>query len=71
MNPNETAPLFNLSLKQINSLLRLQANGWELDLTTLSKLPGNSEYAIVIAVSGKETGARMFFVIEPDGYTHS
>lgn len=71
MNPNHTAPIFNLSLKQIESLLRLQARGWILDLETLHKLPGNSEYAIAIAVSGQETGAKMSMVIEPDGYTHS
>jgi hypothetical protein len=71
MNQNETAPLFNLSLKQIEALLRLQANGWVLDLTTLHKLPGNSEYAIAIGCSGKETGMKIYFVIEPDGYAHS
>ena len=71
MNPNATTPTFNLSLKQINSLLLLQERGWILELDTLHKLPGSTEFAIAIGVTGKETGMKMVMVIEPDGYTHS
>jgi hypothetical protein len=71
MNPNDTSPNFNLSLKQISALLLLQSRGWILELDTLHKLPGSSEFAIAIGVTGKETGMKMCMVIEPDGYTHS
>lgn len=61
--------MINLTEQQREALSNLQGRGWTLDLSSLAHLPG--EKAVVICVHGKSTGAMMFMVIEPDGYTHS
>lgn len=59
----------DLTPAQLESLIKLVNIGWILDYSSISKLP--SEQCIVIAVEGKNTGAKMILGIEADGYTHS
>lgn len=61
--------MISISIEQRESLQALQDRGWTLILSSLQHLP--LEKAIVLQVHGKETGARMFLVIEPDGSVHS
>jgi len=58
-----------LTIPQLIALSKIQSNGWTLDFTNFMKLP--AEQAVAIHVIGAETGASMYLVIEPDGYTHS
>jgi hypothetical protein len=60
--------LVKLSQAQMDALDRLKAIGWTLDLSTMQNLP--CELAISICCKG-QSGMLMYFVIEPDGYTHS
>lgn len=61
--------MISISIPQRDALQALQDRGWTLILSSLQHLP--REEAIVLEVHGKDTGARMFLVIEPDGYVHS
>jgi len=58
-----------LTNAQLEALIKLVNRGWVLDYSSIVKLP--AEECIMIAVSGPNTGAKMFFGIEADGYTHS
>jgi hypothetical protein len=69
MNPPKTIQTFTLTRDQLIGLSKLQSRGWTLDFQNLQHLP--AERAIAIRVTGQLTGAEMYFVIEPDGYTHS
>jgi hypothetical protein len=69
MHPPKTTQTFTLTREQLIGLSKLQSRGWTLDFHNLQHLPG--ERAIAIRVTGQLTGAEMYMVIEPDGYTHS
>ena len=60
--------LVKLSQAQMDALDRLKTIGWTLDLDTMMNLP--AEKAIDIKCTG-QSGMVIYFVIEPDGYTHS
>ena len=69
MHPPKTTQTFTLTRDQLIGLSKLQTRGWTLDFHNLQHLVG--EKAIAIRVVGQTTGAEMYMVIEPDGYTHS
>jgi len=69
MHPPKTTQTFTLTREQLIGLSKLQSRGWTLDFNNLQYLVG--EKAIAIRVVGQTTGAEMYMVIEPDGYTHS
>jgi len=58
-----------LTNAQLEALIKLVNIGWTLDYSSITKLP--REQCIMIAVEGKNTGAKMVLGIEADGYTHS
>lgn len=58
-----------LTNEQLEALIRLVNRGWKLNYASITKLP--AEQCIMISVEGPNTGAKMVFGIEPDGYTHS
>ncbi len=59
----------SLTQAQLEALIKLVNIGWKLDYSSITKLP--AEQCIMIAVEGPNTGAKMVFGIEADGYTHS
>lgn len=58
----------DLTPEQQVSLDRLTSKGWVPDLTTLHYLPAEKAVAVKAVAS---LGSVIWFVIEPDGYTHS
>ena len=59
-----------LTIEQEQALKMLPIKGWQPDLNTLAHLIGEKAVS-VYATAGTQTACGIWFVIEPDGYTHS
>lgn len=57
-----------LTAAQHEALLSLPSKGWTPDLSTLSPLLGEQAISVLCRA---ELGSEIWFVIEPDGHTHS
>jgi hypothetical protein len=57
-----------LTAAQHEALLLLPSKGWEPDNSTLGFLLGEQAVSVLCRA---QLGSEMWFVIEPDGYTHS
>lgn len=67
--PNNIPITCTITQAQQDAIERLTSRGWKPDLTTMHKLL--CEEAIGLKCNAVTTGSVIWFVIEPDGYTHS
>jgi hypothetical protein len=57
-----------LTVEQFTALPKLLERGWQIDYSSLHKLP--AEQCVMVRCTSPNGGV-MYFGIEPDGYTHS